>query len=110
MKMTGKLYAVRNPQELDRLGNYYSRHVIAMTEEDLYSKSDIAAELAHRDLEIDRLKALMKGLDLMSSIARKAVEDIDSLVKEQQDLYTEIQELSVELNKCHLEIDKHQRN
>lgn len=37
-------------------GEYYTRHVSAMTGEGLHAKSDIAAELAHRDMEIDRLK------------------------------------------------------
>lgn len=38
-------------------GSYYLRHVSAMTAERLHEKSDIAAELAHRDQEIDRLRA-----------------------------------------------------
>ena len=44
---------------MDLAGNYYIRHVSAMTREGLHSKSDIAAELAWRDLEIDRLKGLV---------------------------------------------------
>ena len=48
-----KLYAERN---IEKLGNYYTKHLRAMTEEKLHSKSDIAAELAFRDAEIDRLK------------------------------------------------------
>jgi hypothetical protein len=36
-------------------GQTYLDHINAMTVEDLHSKSDIAAELAHRDLEIKRL-------------------------------------------------------
>ncbi|MFT7338161.1 MAG: hypothetical protein ACI92B_001490 [Marinobacter maritimus] len=43
-------------------GEYYSRHTSAMTGEDLNSKSDIAAELAHRDIEIDRLKSRSAAL------------------------------------------------
>lgn len=62
-----KLYAERDIQELDRrgkfsVGNYYSRHVSAMTSEGLHSKSDIAAELAYRDAEIDRLLASLDKL------------------------------------------------
>jgi hypothetical protein len=49
-------YADRDHMELDRDGNYYIRHVAAMTKEGLHAKSDIAAELAWRDREIDRLK------------------------------------------------------
>jgi hypothetical protein len=35
---------------------HYSRHVSAMTTEGLHEKAHIAAELAARDLEIDRLR------------------------------------------------------
>ena len=48
-----KLYAER---DIIEQGNFYSEHVHAMTEEDLRSKSDIAAELAHRDIHIDKLQ------------------------------------------------------
>ena len=44
----------RDPMQLDEDGNYYIRHVEAMTGEGLYAKSDIAAELGWRDREIDR--------------------------------------------------------
>ena len=40
-----------------KLEPHYSRHIMAMTTEELYYKSDIAAELAYRDAEIERLKA-----------------------------------------------------
>lgn len=36
-------------------GEHYTRHVAAMTEEGLHSKAEIAAEFAHRDIEIERL-------------------------------------------------------
>lgn len=45
-------------------GPYYTRHVLAMTAESLHEKGDIAAELAHRDMEIDRLRA--EGANAMS--------------------------------------------
>ena len=48
-----KLYAHRNAMEQ---GEHYTKHVMAMTAEDLHRKSDIAAELAHRDIEISRLR------------------------------------------------------
>jgi hypothetical protein len=51
-----KHYAERDIIGLDRAGNYYCRHVHAMTAEALHDKSDIAAELAWRDQEIDRLR------------------------------------------------------
>lgn len=48
-----KLYADRKPWELEP---HYSRHVSAMTTEALHAKYAIAAELAFRDAEIERLK------------------------------------------------------
>ena len=55
--MNEKQYGDRSPRELDRAGGYYTRHLNAMTAESLHSKADIAAELAWRDAEIDRLRA-----------------------------------------------------
>jgi chromosome segregation ATPase len=40
-------------------GEYYLRHVSAMTGEGLHAKSAIAAELAHRDMQIDQLRAAL---------------------------------------------------
>lgn len=50
----GREYQRRDPVAL---GEHYARHVRAMTEEGLHSKSAIAAELAWRDAEIERLRA-----------------------------------------------------
>lgn len=60
---TENQYAVgqRDIEQLDE-GGYYTRHIYAMTHEGLYSKSDIAAELAHRDLQIDLLKIEVQNL------------------------------------------------
>jgi len=49
-----KLYADRNAMEL---GQTYMNHVMAMTAEGLHAKSDIAAELAFRDKQIEALQA-----------------------------------------------------
>lgn len=38
--------------ESDEIGSYYSKHIEAMTAENLDSKSDVAAELAVRDAQI----------------------------------------------------------
>jgi len=54
-----KLYARLNPAGLEP---YYSRHVAAMTEEELHSKGEIAAELAVRDMEIERLRAALRQI------------------------------------------------
>lgn len=50
-------YSKRDPRELDKIGNYYTRHIEAMTKEGLHDKSAIAAELAWRDMQIDELKS-----------------------------------------------------
>ena len=50
--MTEKQYASR---DIRALGKHYTTHVEAMTAEGLHAKSAIAAELAHRDAEIERL-------------------------------------------------------
>ena len=41
---------------------YYADHISAMTREELNSKSDIAAELAHRDEKNDKLTNMVKSL------------------------------------------------
>jgi hypothetical protein len=53
------LYAER---DIIEQGKHYSQHTSAMTSEGLHSKSDIAAELAHRDIEIERLQARVAEL------------------------------------------------
>lgn len=52
----------RDAMELDQAGGFYTRHVSAMTREQLHSKSDIAAELGHRDMLISELKEALNGL------------------------------------------------
>ncbi|AJF08188.1 hypothetical protein [Geoalkalibacter subterraneus] len=51
---TDKQYATRNTGEQ---GVYFDRHNDAMTREALHGKHRIAAELAHRDIIIERLRA-----------------------------------------------------
>jgi hypothetical protein len=46
----------RHPWELEP---YYSRHISAMTSEDLYSKADIAQELAFRDQQNEVLRRIL---------------------------------------------------
>ena len=65
-----KHYGHFTPYELDAAinpltgehGNYYCRHVSALTGENLHAKSEIAAELAWRDLQIDTLRATISRL------------------------------------------------
>lgn len=63
-------YAKRNARKLDEAGNYYWRHVSAMTQEGLNSKADIAAELAYRDQRNDELQHLAD--DLAATVVRLA--------------------------------------
>lgn len=49
-----KLYAER---DVEKLGKYLDMHLEAITNEGLRKKSDIAAELAYRDMVIDELQA-----------------------------------------------------
>ena len=66
--MSEKLYAKRDMQELDKAGNYYCKHVSAMTGESLHSKADIDAELGYRDMLIATLKMALKGRRLDGSL------------------------------------------
>ncbi|MCG7948021.1 MAG: hypothetical protein N0C84_16900 [Candidatus Thiodiazotropha taylori] len=43
-------------RDIENLGGFYTRHAMAMTEEGLHEKSDIAAELGWRDQQIEQLK------------------------------------------------------
>lgn len=54
-----KLYAER---DIIAQKEHYVKHVSAMTDEGLYSKSDIATELAHRDITIAGLISEMEIL------------------------------------------------
>ena len=54
-----KLYTER---DIIEQGDYYSRHTSAMTGEGLDRKSNIAAELAHRDIQIDQLQSRVAEL------------------------------------------------
>jgi len=53
------LYADR---DIIEQGDHYSKHVSAMTSEGLHSKSDIAAELAHRDIQLEQAEARVAEL------------------------------------------------
>lgn len=63
---------------MDEAGNYYLRHVTAMTREQLHSKSDIAAELGHRDMEIDQLREQLQSALLSGATARQYAEQLES--------------------------------
>ncbi|MBV1928680.1 MAG: hypothetical protein KUG81_04130 [Gammaproteobacteria bacterium] len=48
-------------RDIDELGGHYTKHVVAMTMEELHSKAAIAAELAFRDNQIEELTAKLGG-------------------------------------------------
>lgn len=64
------LYADRNPRKLEP---HYTAHVIAMTREDLHSKSDIAAELAWRDQQVEALRAQLPDFQ---GLPKRKLEDL----------------------------------
>lgn len=57
-----KVYRSVCPLELDKAGEFYSRHIAAMTSEDLHSKSAIAEQLGARDKRIAELEAVITNL------------------------------------------------
>lgn len=52
----------RNGPTAGEMGEFYSRHAMAMTAEQLYSKSEIAMELGFRDMRIEELLSAVKQL------------------------------------------------
>ena len=67
------LYAER---DIIGQGNHYSRHTSAMTGEGLHSKSAIAAELAHRDIQIDQLRQQLEQAEARVAELTEALEGI----------------------------------
>ena len=65
-----KLYPFSHPIDAEP---YYSRHVEAMTVEELHSKAAIALQLAVRDKEIARLSAKLAEIDTEEVV--KIIED-----------------------------------
>ena len=83
----------RDIMEMDRAGNYYCRHVSAMTREALHSKSDIAAELGWRDMQIDQLKehneAIARQLEIVNGQIYSLCTKVDQLKVENWQLKEE---------------------
>lgn len=82
-----RLYQERDAFELDKACGFYSRHVMAMTSEQLHSKSAIAAELGHRDMRIDKLEKELQALRSILAdpviIPREMTDDIgEAIVRE----------------------------
>lgn len=76
-----KHYSERDLLEMDRAGNHYGNHVMAMTAEQLHLNSDIAAELGWRDMQIAALKAERDALAMecaqYKSLAERFAERAD---------------------------------
>ena len=79
--MSDLLYGSRDPMELDKAGNYYCKHLMAMTAEDLHSKSDIAMELGHRDKLIDEIKVALRVATIVIEDRVQLPKDCDFLNK-----------------------------
>lgn len=62
----------------DELSEHYAKHVFAMTAEGLHSKSDIAAELAYRDAEIDRLTQELANSRAVLGVAGEHIIELTS--------------------------------
>ncbi|MBA4822480.1 hypothetical protein H2241_16135 [Pantoea ananatis] len=71
-----KQYAERDAFELDQAGGHYMRHVMAMTAEQLHSKSDIAAELAWRDSQIVALQQKLDAADTLANLRGAMINDL----------------------------------
>ena len=65
-------------------GQVYIDHVMAMTAEELHSKADIAAELAHRDIVIQTLENRLAVWEAgtAADISRSMIKTADKLMKE----------------------------
>jgi len=94
-----KHYAER---DIVKQGQVYVDHVSAMTGEGLHEKSDIAAELAHRDIEIQKLQQRNKALGAAFTAAKGYIDaspcdpDINN---EQIEAYQKYQEALAQLDK-----------
>jgi len=56
-------YKKLNGHDPVTLEPYFSKHMLAMTEEDLHNKADIAVELAYRDKRIAELEQELAEMD-----------------------------------------------
>ena len=83
-------YAERDSRKLDRMGNYYCKHIEAMTTEGLHSKAAIAGELAYRDARIDQLEKVMKEFCYRVEIG--AVRSVTTYSKFREVLGTQVAE------------------
>jgi len=78
--MSEKIYGDRDLMAMDIAGNHYCRHVDHMTRESLHSKSDIAAELGWRDMQIAALQGKLDAVLAENAVSRKAVQTFCDVV------------------------------
>lgn len=92
-----KHYAQR---DLDEQGQNYINHVMAMTAEKLYLKSDIAAELAHRDIVIQNLENRLAVWEAgtAADISRSMIKTADTLMKERDTIKQALSDLLYVIN------------
>jgi hypothetical protein len=86
LKTTDKLYESKNRfNEMFALGHpvltHYDNHVLAMTRENLDSKSDIAAEMGWRDWKIEQLNERIKELESQKHINGIKAQGIEDAVE-----------------------------
>jgi len=69
-----KIYAQRDI-ESDRLSGHYMRHLDHMTTENLFGKSEIAAELAWRDAQIADLRVSVDALSKFKAYVHQRLDE-----------------------------------
>lgn len=93
-----KQYAERDLMAMDIAGNHYCRHVDHMTREKLHSKSDIAAELGWRDMQIAKLTAQRDALAAdLESAKRSLTENYLRVTKERNDALYKVIDLNAQM-------------
>lgn len=88
--MTEKLY---KPRDIESQGQTYFDHITAIREEGLCLKSSIAAELAHRDIEIERLKKELKDA------SKDHDKESEEIMKEREYWHDKATELAEDIGK-----------
>ncbi len=87
-------YKERDIPELG-LEKHYVRHVNAMTKEKLHSKGDIAAELAWRDQEIERLQGMEEAFFKSAKTIESLQSQLAAVEKERDELKEELEFLEL---------------
>jgi len=93
--MSEKIYGDRDLMAMDSAGNYYCRHVDHMTREKLHSKSDIAAELGWRDMQIANLQ---QKLTATNNILKSAGIEADTVQAGVMELVSRINQVVAEMS------------